>query len=57
MSWTMVCEGEEKMSGEGEIVQKPDGYDGKMTMRSAQGEMLMKLARQEARRRRATPAR
>ncbi len=43
MSWTMVCEGEEKMSGEGEIVQKPDGYDGKMTMRSAQGEMLMKL--------------
>jgi hypothetical protein len=44
MSWTMVCEGEEKMSGEGEIVQKPDGYDGKMTMRSAQGEMLMKLS-------------
>jgi hypothetical protein len=44
MSWTMVCEGEEKMSGEGEIFQKPDGYDGKMTMRSAQGEMLMKLS-------------
>ncbi len=43
MSWTMVCEGEEKMSGEGEIVQQPDGYDGKMTMRTAQGEMLMKM--------------
>jgi len=44
MRWTMVCEGEEKMSGEGEIVQKADGYDGKMTMRGAQGEMLMKLS-------------
>jgi hypothetical protein len=44
MSWKMACEGEEKMSGEGEIVQKADGYDGKMTMRGAQGEMLMKLS-------------
>jgi Protein of unknown function (DUF3617) len=43
MSWSIVCEGDEKMSGEGEIAQRPDGYDGKMTMRSAQGEMHMKL--------------
>lgn len=43
MSWSMVCEGAEKMSGEGEITQFADGYDGKMTMRSAQGDMLMKM--------------
>ena len=43
MSWSMVCEGAEKMSGEGEITQSADGYDGKMTMRSAQGDMLMKM--------------
>ena len=43
MSWSMVCEGPEKMSGEGVITQTADGYDGKMTMRSAQGDMLMKM--------------
>jgi hypothetical protein len=43
MSWTMTCEGKEKMSGEGEITQTADGYDGKMTMRTADGEMLMKM--------------
>lgn len=44
MTWSMVCEGEERMSGEGEILQRPDGYDGKMTVRSSQGEMLMKMS-------------
>ena len=43
MSWSMVCEGKDKMTGEGEIIQSPDGYDGKMTMRTAHGEMLMKM--------------
>lgn len=43
MRWTMTCQGEDPMTGEGEIVQGPDGYDGKMTMRGAQGEMLMKM--------------
>jgi hypothetical protein len=43
MSWSMVCEGKEKMSGEGEITQTAGGYDGKMTMRTADGEMLMKM--------------
>jgi hypothetical protein len=42
MSWSMVCE-KEKVTGEGEIVQGADGYDGKMTMRSPDGEMFMKL--------------
>ena len=43
MRWTMTCQGDDPMTGEGEIVQGPDGYDGKMTMRGAQGEMLMKM--------------
>lgn len=43
MSWSMVCEGKDKMTGEGEITQSSDGYDGKMTMRTADGEMLMKM--------------
>jgi hypothetical protein len=43
MRWSMTCQGDEPMTGEGEIVQGPDGYDGKMTMRGAQGEMLMKM--------------
>jgi len=43
MSWSMVCEGKEKMSGDGEITQTAGGYDGKMTMRTADGEMLMKM--------------
>jgi hypothetical protein len=43
MSWSMVCEGKEPMSGDGEITQTANGYDGKMTMRSAQGDMLMKM--------------
>jgi hypothetical protein len=43
MSWSMVCEGKDKYSGDGEITQTADGYDGKMTMRTADGEMLMKM--------------
>ena len=43
MSWSMVCE-KEKMTGTGEIVQRADGYDGKMTMTSPDGEMVMKLS-------------
>lgn len=43
MSWSMVCE-KEKVTGTGEIVQRPDGYDGKMTMVSPDGEMVMKLS-------------
>lgn len=44
MTWSMTCDGEERMTGEGEILQRPDGYDGKMTVRSSQGEMLMKMS-------------
>jgi hypothetical protein len=44
MSWSMVCEGKDKMSGEGEITQTGSGYDGKMTMRTADGEMLVKMS-------------
>jgi hypothetical protein len=44
MTWSMVCEGDERMTGEGEILQRPDGYEGKMTMRGSQGEMLMKMS-------------
>jgi Protein of unknown function (DUF3617) len=43
MSWSIACEGKDKMTGEGEITQSSDGYDGKMTMRTADGEMLMKM--------------
>ncbi len=43
MSWSMVCE-KEKITGTGEILQRPDGYDGKMTMNSPDGEMVMKLS-------------
>ncbi len=43
MRWSMTCDGDEKMSGEGEIVQGKDGYDGKMTVRGSHGEMLMKM--------------
>jgi len=42
MSWSMVCE-KEKMTGEGEITQTADGYDGKMTMTTKDGEMVMKM--------------
>lgn len=43
MSWSMVCE-KEKITGTGEIIQRADGYDGKMTMRSPDGDMVMKLS-------------
>ncbi len=43
MTWAIECSGDEKMTGEGEIVQSADGYDGKMVMHSSQGEMTMKL--------------
>ncbi len=43
MSWSMICE-KEKITGTGEIVQRADGYDGKMTMNSPEGEMVMKLS-------------
>lgn len=43
MSWSMVCE-KEKITGTGEIVQRADGYDGRMTMKSPDGDMVMKLS-------------
>ena len=43
MSWSMVCE-KDQITGTGEIVQRADGYDGRMTMKSAQGDMAMKLS-------------
>jgi hypothetical protein len=43
MSWSMICE-KEKLTGTGEIVQRADGYDGKMTMNGPDGEMVMKLS-------------
>jgi hypothetical protein len=43
MSWAMECSGEEKMTGEGEIVHSGDSYEGKMVMHSGRGDMTMKL--------------
>jgi hypothetical protein len=43
MTWKVVCSGKEKMSGEGEIAWSGPTYTGKMTMHSADGDMLMKM--------------
>jgi len=43
MTWKMVCEGKEPMTGEGEIMQRPDGYTGQMKMHSSRGDMFMKM--------------
>lgn len=43
MTWTMTCTEPKGMTGEGEMVHKGDGYTGKMTMRSEEGEMRMKM--------------
>ncbi len=43
MTWTMTCTEPKGTSGEGEIVHRGDSYDGKMAMRTEQGEMRMKM--------------
>jgi len=43
MTWKMACQGKEPMTGEGEMVQKGDGYTGQMTMHSSHGDMVMKI--------------
>jgi hypothetical protein len=43
MTWKVACEGKEKMTGEGEMTWKGDSYVGKMTMHSADGDMLMRM--------------
>ncbi|MGC3999366.1 MAG: DUF3617 family protein [Anaeromyxobacter sp.] len=45
MSWTMVCQGDHAMSGEGQITYGPKAFDGLMTMRSSEmGEMSVKIS-------------
>jgi hypothetical protein len=44
MTWKMVCAGKEPMTGEGEIVQGKDRFDGKVAMHSKQGDMEMVMA-------------
>jgi hypothetical protein len=43
MSWSVICE-KDQITGTGEIVQRADGYDGRMTMKTTQGDMVMKLS-------------
>jgi hypothetical protein len=44
MRWKVVCTGQERMEGEGEMTWSGQGYTGKMDMRSAQGDMRMKMS-------------
>jgi len=44
MTWKMECTGKDAMTGEGEIVQGKDKFDGKMTMHSKQGDMEMAMS-------------
>jgi hypothetical protein len=43
MTWKVACEGKEKYTGEGEMTWAGDAYTGKMTMHSADGDMLMRM--------------
>lgn len=43
MTWKMVCEGPEAMTGTGEIVHTKNSFDGKMSMHMSQGDMTMKM--------------
>jgi len=42
MTWKVECTGP-RMTGEGELTQGKDSYNGSMTMHSAQGDMTMKM--------------
>jgi hypothetical protein len=42
MSWKVVCE--KGRTGEGEITQRKDGYDGTMAMHSPEGDMTAKIS-------------
>jgi hypothetical protein len=44
MKWKVVCTGEEKMEGEGEMTWSGQSYTGKMDMHMAQGDMSMKMS-------------
>jgi len=44
MRWKVVCTGKEKMEGDGEMTWVGQTYKGVMNMRSAQGDMTMKLS-------------
>ncbi|HYD42611.1 MAG TPA: DUF3617 domain-containing protein [Anaeromyxobacter sp.] len=43
MTWKMVCEGPDAMTGTGEIVHTKNSFDGKMSMHMPQGDMTMKM--------------
>lgn len=43
MTWKMVCTGEEPMEGEGEMTRTADTFTGRTHIKSAQGEMNMKM--------------
>jgi len=43
MTWKVACKGKEKFTGEGEMTWAGDAYTGKMTMHSADGDMLMRM--------------
>jgi hypothetical protein len=42
VTWTMKCEGKDAMTGEGEITYGTNTYDGRMKIKTADGEMNMK---------------
>lgn len=44
MRWKVVCTGQEKMEGEGEMTWSGQSYTGKMDMHMAQGDMSMKMS-------------
>jgi len=43
MTWKLVCEGKDPMTGEGEITRTADGFTGKMTMHTSHGDMVSKM--------------
>ncbi len=43
MTWKMDCTGKEKMSGDGEMTWAGESYTGRIRMKTADGEMLMKM--------------
>lgn len=43
MRWRMVCTGEERMEGDGEMTRTADAFSGRTHLKSRQGEMNMKM--------------
>lgn len=43
MRWRMVCTGEERLEGEGEMTRTADAFSGRTRLKSSDGEMNMKM--------------